>query len=649
MVWFLVLSLVPMMFVTGYSLVKYEQAIDNELVQRLRSNSREFTATISDYEIYLANRRARYRADSTLGYFLLTNSIPQAKTHLRGILVNSSVTSLSLFNREGQLITSMSPNDVLRSQDSSSSDEARGLRREGEESDVASVFLSDNYKDQLNRDGQYLVVDAGPKNSLDLVSISKVETKNGRLAGYVEEIINVGVPFLNSMKKRLNLEIVIFDSRSHLVAGSHDDFSLYQRDYFVNTIDANSETFFDLSIRNELFGFITTPIKWGTNGFTIGLGASKQKSRAVLKNVNLAFFTMICAIGVLLIFTSIVATRVIVRPVYEMVDAIQKMEMTDAPISIPVSTDTELGLLTMTFNEMSRRMYQARSDLEKKIKELEGAYFELKETQTRLVQSAKMASLGQLVAGVAHELNNPIGFIYSNMGHLRDYSQRLMSVIEAAEKSPDDLARAKAEVDFQYIVQDLPRLIASCEEGARRTRDIVIGLRNFSRLDEALIKKVDLKEGINNTLRLLSGEMKNRIRVHADFAAVPPVTCYASQLNQVFMNILANAAQAIVGEGEVWIKLRHLQEKGQTERALVSIKDSGPGMPADVVEKIFDPFFTTKGVGQGTGLGLSISYGIVKKHGGEIQVLSAPGKGTEFIITVPIDGPPVVVEKTTPA
>lgn len=625
MTWFLVLTLAPLMFVTGYSLVKFERAIDNELVKRLRANAREFENTIDDYEKYLNARRDRYKSDSMLSFYLLTNAVAQARQRVEGNVPNSFLSSLSLFNREGQLISTVSQN-----------------ARETKDRDLedASIYLSDAYKAQLDKNPDMTVVEAGANRSVDLIAITRLETKTNRNAGYVEEIINLGPQFLENVKKRLSLEIILFNEKGQIIAGSHPDFALYDKRMFSKTIAGGaSETFFDLTVRNEPFGFIVTPVKWGQSTLLVGLGASKQDSKGILRNVNYAIFSVICSIGVVFVLISIFATRVVVRPVYELVDAIQMMEVKDGPVEIPVTTDTEFGILTESFNDMSRRIYQTKMELEKKITEVEKAYSELKDAQTRLVHSAKMVSLGQMVAGIAHELNNPIGFIYSNMSHLRDYSEKLKTIIEAGENGKDALEKAKQKADYNYIVEDLPRLIASCEDGARRTRDIVLGLRNFSRLEEAKIKRVSLKEGIETTLKLLSGEMKNRIDVHTHFEVVPDVLCYASQLNQVFMNILTNAAQSIEGEGDIWIHLHKIGE-GKNAKAAVSIKDSGRGIPKEGLDKIFDPFYTTKSVGQGTGLGLSISYGIVKNHGGDIQVKSEIGKGTEFIVTVPIDGPP---------
>lgn len=623
MIWFLLLSLVPLMFVTGYSLVKYEQASDNEIVRRLRGSAREYSVMMGDLEKFLANRRVRHQADPVLSAALQNNSISQLREHVQALVRNSAIAlTFTVFDAQGAIVASYFKDE-------------QGNAKQNSELENSNKGLNDQSMSAVTSAGHVIFADTSENNGMDLVSAARIDGKSGRKAGYVEEVINIGAPFLETYKKQHNLEIVIFNQKGEIVAASQPDFGLYKRDSFARTVLSGPEIVFDLPIRDEPFKFITQQSKCGETPYVVALGASKQQARAFVKNVNYAFFTMVGAIGILLIFTSIVATRVLVQPVSVLVDAIQSMDVTGKPVEIKISTDTELGVLQESFNEMSRRTFAAKAELEQKVREVEEAYAELKETQARLVHTAKMAGLGQLVAGIAHELNNPIGFIYSNMSHLRDYSERLVKIIETAGNEPNNLESAKEQGDYDYIVTDLPRLISSCEEGARRTRDIVLGLRNFSRLDEAKLKRVNLKEGIENTLKLLAGETKNRVRVHENYEPVPDVLCYASQMNQVFMNILTNAAQAIDGDGDIWINLKYLKEQG---RAQVSVRDSGKGMTPEIADKIFDPFFTTKNVGQGTGLGLSISYGIIKQHGGDILVHSEPGKGTEFTVTIPIDG-----------
>lgn len=617
MLWGFLFSIVPLCFVAGYSLNKYEEGVDNELVQRLKGNAREFITLISDYQNYLDTRANRYRNDTSLIYYLSTNSVSQAKASAAQSLKNTSITSMSLFNSEGLLIATLDPS---------------GAQDLG--SDKGDIYLSDTYQETLLNKGE-LKEPAAATDALDLISMVRLNSKTGRTAGYVEEVIKLGPDFLAKSKARFGFEIMIFDPSGKLVAGSHPDFKLHDPGLFKN-VTTGEETFFEIPIREDVYGFVVTPIKWGSSQFFVGLGASKKATNQIKKKINATFLSVIGFVIFCLIIGIFFAVRLAVRPLNDLIEALQTMDQQDEVIEIPVKSDNEIGALTESFNEMARRTKKARNDLQSKIQETEKAYSELKETQTRLVHSAKMASIGQLVAGVAHELNNPIGFIYSNMSHLKDYTSKLFSLIETAEKKPADLKNQKAEVDFEYIQTDLPRLIQSCEDGARRTRDIVLGLRNFSRLEEAKVKRVQVQEGIENTLRLLSGELKGRIKVHTSFKPLPEIMCYASELNQVFMNILSNAAQAIDGEGEIWISTDHTPGSGRIE---IHIKDSGKGIkPADV-EKIFDPFFTTKSVGQGTGLGLSISYGIVQKHGGDILVKSEVGKGTEFTIILPIEGP----------
>src|SRR5882672_3262604 len=265
-----------------------------------------------------------------------------------------------------------------------------------------------------------------------------------------------------------------------------------------------------------------------------------------------------------------------------------------------------------------RNARKYKDDLEKQNLELARRKSELERVQAQLVQSEKMASLGQLAAGIAHELNNPAGFIFSNMEALPQYLNRVGRVLASYEQAflnEPDAARvtaAKAEADYQNVMSDLESIVTDSYGGAERIRDIVQNLRLFSRLDEAEIKHVDLHEGIESTIRLLSQYYSApSIGLRREYGSVPPIECYAGQLNQVWMNLLVNAAQAI-GEGGGEVRIR-TSSAGET--ASVSISDTGRGIAPEHVNKIFDPFFTTKAVREGTGLGLTISHGIVMRHG----------------------------------
>jgi signal transduction histidine kinase len=285
----------------------------------------------------------------------------------------------------------------------------------------------------------------------------------------------------------------------------------------------------------------------------------------------------------------------------------------------------------------SARLY--KQDLEKQNGELARRKAELERLQAQIVHSEKMASLGQLAAGVAHELNNPANFIYGNMEILRECAaslERLLSFYDQTQLPPPLAEHAdalKKEIHYQNTLQDLRSIIDDCHSGAERIRNIVQNLRLFSRLDEAELKKVNLNEGIESTIRLLSQYYgSGRLTLERDYGELPLVDCYAGQLNQVWMNLLVNAAQATRGEGKVRVATRL-----ENRMAVVSISDTGGGIAPEHLKKIFDPFFTTKRVGEGTGLGLSITYGIVKRHGGSIKVQSRPGSGAVFTVAVPID------------
>ncbi|HBK23198.1 MAG TPA: histidine kinase [Planktothrix sp. UBA10369] len=263
---------------------------------------------------------------------------------------------------------------------------------------------------------------------------------------------------------------------------------------------------------------------------------------------------------------------------------------------------------------------------------------ELKTTQIQLIQSEKLSSLGQMVAGIAHEINNPNNFIYANISHARSYVQNLLEVVnKCREFSPEVgefLNQIGEEIELDFIREDFPQLIDSMEQGSVRIRSIVDSLKDFSHLNESEWKSVDLTEGLDSSLRLLEHQM-NQIKINKNYQKIPKINCFPCQINQVFFQILSNAIDAVKhrsGEGEVTITT----EDHSPDWIRIAIQDNGLGIPDDIQSRIFDPFFTTKPVGQGTGMGLAICYQvIVKAHGGKLEVNSKEKQGTEFIIKIP--------------
>lgn len=620
-------SLVPLFFITGYSLKSYERAASLELSQRLSGNSRELSVIFGDFASNLDQIIRKHAADPLLISYLAQNSVRNIQQQVMAWMSSHFVSRLSVFNQDGRLVAA-----VARSQ------QGEPILQKGVEN--ANIFLADAYLEKIGKRPLWYNLDMSAEGQVELIVFRRILGANLRTVGFLEEIIVLDESFLKSLAKRMNLDFFVLGPTAKVLVASHPDLLLYPAGFFAEWQKPDGERYFEFNIRGVPQGAMMSQMKWGDASFWLGIVASKKGSLDILANVRETFSVVVFVVIVLLLLATVLVTRNFLKPLSDLVTAIRTMDRGEVAVEIPVTSQNEIGLLTESFNEMSRRVSEARDDLKQKIQELEAANRQIRETQAKLVHSAKMVSLGQLVAGIAHELNNPIGYISSNMVHLQDYAEKLIKLVEVAEQDPKKLKKSKEQLEYDYIVEDLPKLIRSCQEGARRTKDIVTGLRNFSRLEEAKLKEVDVHDGIENTLSLLSGELKSRIRVHRQFQALPKIKCYASELNQVFMNLLANAAQAIDGDGDIWIRTAQMtvQEQPGIE---IEIRDSGVGMDESVAEKIFDPFFTTKGVGQGTGLGLSISYGVIKKHGGEITVNSQPGRGTTFLIHLPLNPPQV--------
>jgi signal transduction histidine kinase len=319
------------------------------------------------------------------------------------------------------------------------------------------------------------------------------------------------------------------------------------------------------------------------------------------------------------------------------------MIMSLHPVATEDDPTTQLQVALGKLEEDIRKREAAEAELVRRNAELTELNARLSLAQQQLMQSEKLASIGQLAAGVAHEINNPIGYVFSNFETLGTYIGRMLEmfkVYEEAEPSianPEVLARLRemrAAIDLAYLIEDIPVLMSESREGITRVRKIVQDLKDFSRVDASdEWEWADLHAGIDSTLNIVSNEVKYKAEVVREYGAIPEVECLPSQLNQVFMNLIVNAAHAISPARRGRITIR----TGATlQDVWVEIEDTGSGISRDNLARIFDPFFTTKPVGTGTGLGLSLSYGIIQKHSGRIEVQSEVGKGTTFRVTLPI-------------
>jgi signal transduction histidine kinase len=383
---------------------------------------------------------------------------------------------------------------------------------------------------------------------------------------------------------------------------------------------------------------------------------------------------LLIATIVLSVFIAMGLARRIAKPVQKLAQAAGQVANGDLNVSLKVTSRDEIGHLAESFNQMTKALREANAkmqqqadalqaqqvilqttnqelqdkskslskqnaEIERKNRDLERTMQQLQRTQYLLVQAEKMASLGQLTAGIAHEINNPVNFVSSNVKPLKRDIEEVLSVMAEYERAIagehlqgrfSNVEKLKSTLGFQFLLEEIDNLLQGIEEGAQRTSEILKGLRNFSRLDEEAKRLADINQGLDSTLLMLRHQLKNRIEVIKEFGDLPQVLCYPGKLNQVFMNILSNACQAIDGTGKIFVKTSYADEIVK-----ISIKDTGRGMSEEVKQHIFEPFFTTKEVGEGTGLGLSITFGIIQDHDGNIEVFSEPGKGSEFVITLP--------------
>lgn len=376
--------------------------------------------------------------------------------------------------------------------------------------------------------------------------------------------------------------------------------------------------------------------------------ASVSLSNAIALQTQIIFASLLISVIIASLLASY-TSRAIAYPIQTLTQLTHRItKESNFSLKVPVLGEGAVAILADSFNQLIAQVNLLLSEVSQKNGDLETALHQLKKQQNQLIRAEKMSSLGQLVAGIAHEINNPVGFIHGNLRHVDHYTQTLLDLVDLYQSEyphpPEHVIEEIEDIDLDFVQEDLPRLLSSMKTGTQRISQIVLSLRSFSRMDESVFKSVDIHEGIESSLLILQhlligAEDKPMIAVERDYDKLPLVTCSVGELNQVFMNVLVNAIEALHTQPladnktpKITIRTCVLLD----DWVQIEIADNGLGMSEAVSSQIFEPFFTTKPVGQGTGMGLSLCYQIITEtHQGKLTCLSAPGEGTSIMIQIP--------------
>jgi len=536
-VWFMLFALVPLFIIVGYATYLFNHRINDELSKRLTAFEKGIDLELIDVEEKLRLGGLRHANEYYLMNLFRWKKKSQLESVSKSLIENYIIDRMTYFSPDGRRFLTIQAKRVTDNPEIILPDEAKKL----------PPSLLSAIKNQ-----RQVVVKSAFKEigfTLDAYSVMKL---GGNTIGYIKETVLIDRQYSLSTKERTGLHICLLNDNFELLSST---FTLDEESDFSYPSHKFKRRINKLNIGNESYMALTKPMRDDdekTYGY-LAILVSRSNAQQTLQGI-LSIFILICiVIAIIVILFTHIASNTVLSPIEKLLKATQAIKKGKLEQSVEIPKMQEIGDLVSSFNEMSKALSKANR--------------ERKKAQAQLVHSSKMVSLGQLVAGVAHELNNPIGYTYSNLNHLKDYVDDIQKILDfydkyskkLPEKDRKLLQKMKKELNIDFIRKDIGSIIESSLDGTQRTKDIVGGLRNFSRLDEAEIKIVDLNEGIKTTLKLLTSAFRGRIKVEKKFGKIPKISCYSSQINQVFMNILNNASHAIPKRGTIQIKIKILR------------------------------------------------------------------------------------------
>jgi two-component system NtrC family sensor kinase len=603
--WFLFFSLVPVFLVTFFLIRSFDTTYRRETELRLASVVQEIESKLVSDQKFLLDSLVFWQSEAGLKNIISRPPVERSKAILR-LIDQRALDGIAIYDRSGVLSVSYQKDD------------------QGNWVPFPNIGSSQIYylpKDQLKKvkeSNPYFAIKTYPKRKVVFSLFKKLLSKKDII---IEMSKYIQISDFDLIRSRRQVDLMLLDANLKTILSNWIDAPRSVN--FFNDIVKADTGLISRDIEGEEKLILSKQVKWGDSDLFLLAISPKQTWNEAIHQIRFYVVLILIAITVVLILAVTSVTSNIITPLKNLLGVTRKILYENVSVQLEAGPYDEITSLSTAITELSRNIYRAQDDLLKKIEQL-------KATQTQLVQSEKLNSLGLLVAGIAHEINNPIGFIYSNIKPLKDHFIKI-------EQAILELPEGKQIVsELSHVFQDIPKLIQSFEEGSLRIKKIVEGLRTFSRQSSDQSEVISVKQLLDSTLVLLSHEFKSRdieilINLQKDYSIIGNTT----ELSQVLLNILMNAAQAIQKHGRITILVGNAQGLPR-EAVSIAIQDSGPGIPPDIQARIFEPFFTTKSPGEGTGLGLSISYGIIQKHQGQIILDSMVGGGSTFTIVLPL-------------